>query len=686
MLKRASLWLIAIRDSFITLLPITFFGVAAQLAKDIPLPAYQSMLHELWGPNWQQPLQVIIDATHGLFGMMLSVLVSIHVAHRLKRNVGEELPHIMVGISGLTNFMILALAQGPLNALNLGHNSILLALGTGIFSAEALRWGTRNKYLNPVRLPYDSEAAFYHAFQLITPLIAIGTAVALAAFSIRLLPANEAAPLQDLIRLVQADGGGVWWLSSLAVLINQLFWFIGTHGSHFLDTYASALFSPWGSAYDGQFAWRPMFNAFVLLGGSGATLGLLLAIAIAVREGPTRKLAKLSILPSLFNINETVLYGLPVVLNPLFLLPFIAVPLLLTLLTLTCVNLGFLQFLPLTVPWTTPPILSGWLLTGSWHGAAFQVVELCLSAALYLPFVRKVEAQRLLRQSESLAETSEAILSEGRVRVPVASRQDQIGLIARGLLSDLRHDLANGVLKLAYQPKHALDGRVIGVEALLRWPHPRHGALSPALAVTLAEDSGDIHALGRWVLEQACACKARWNTQGFGPINMAINVSPPQLTDPKFVPHLASLLKKHALCPAEIELEITESQHIPNTLVVDATLRQLSELGIRLAMDDFGMGYSSLLHLRRFHVHAIKIDGSLTRDVLNNTTSADIIRTIAALGRSQKINVIAEFVETQAQRECLAELGCDCFQGYLHSQALGEAECLDYFRRHDRAA
>ena len=682
LLKRVHLWMIAIRDSFITLLPVTFFGVIAILVRDFPLPAYQSMMAGYWGPVWQGQLQLIIDATHGLFGVTLCVLLSIRVANHLKRPGSEELPPLMVGISGLTNFMILAFARGPLTSHILGHDSILIAIGVGIFSAEALRWAAETRWLNPLRMPYDTDPVFYHALRLTTPFIVIGLAVATAVFGFGLLPAIEASPWRYLIEVAQSHGGGAWWLSSIAVLINQVVWFLGSHGGHFLDAYATSLFSPWGTAYDSTLASRPMFNTFVLLGGSGATIGLLLAIAIAAREGPSRKVAQLSILPGIFNINETILYGLPVVLNPVYLLPFIAVPLLLNLLALASINLGFMEIQAVIIPWTTPPIISGWMLTGSWHGAAFQVVEICLCTALYLPFVRKAEAGRIREQSRILAETTGAILAEGRARLPVVRRQDQIGLMARGLLSDLRADLAGNVLKLAYQPKHALDGRLVGVEALLRWPHLRYGDLSPAMAISLAEDSGYIHPLGGWMLEQACACKARWNEQGFDQISMAVNVSPMQLTDHAFVPRLAGILKKHGLRPDKIELEITESLHIPDTLVVDAALRDLSELGIRLAMDDFGMGYSSLLHLRRFRVHAIKIDGSLTRDILSNTASADIIRTIAALGRAQDIDVIAEFVETQAQRDFLGELGCDCFQGHFHSPALGEDECLDYFRIH----
>jgi lactose/cellobiose-specific phosphotransferase system IIC component len=674
--------MIAIRDSFITLLPVTFLGVVAILAKDFPLPVYQSMMTEHWGTVWQGQLQLIIDATHGLFGMTLCALISIHLASHLKRPGSEELPNLFLGISGLTNFAILAFAHDPLTVHSLGHESILTAIVVGIFSAEALRWAADTPWLTSARMPYDTEAIFYHAIRLTRPFILVGLVVATAAFGFGLLPTGAVNPLRSLIEMVQSQSGGVWWLSSIAVLINQIVWFIGSHGSHFLDTYASALFLPKGAAYDGTLAWRPMFDAFVMLGGAGATLGLLLAIAIAVREGSARKLAQLSILPGIFNINETILYGLPVVLNPVYLLPFIVVPLLLTLLTLVSVNLGFMEFQAVTVPWTTPPIISGWMLTGSWRGAVFQVLEIGLSTALYLPFVRRVEAKRLREQTRILAETTAAILSEGHARVPVVRRGDQIGLMARGLLSDLRTDMTDSVLKLAYQPKHALDGRVVGVEALLRWPHRRYGVLSPAVAITLAEDSGDIHALGLWVLEQACACKARWNQQGFDQISMAINVSPLQLTAAEFVPRLAAILKMHGLNPNEIELEITESQHIPNTLVVDAALRDLSDLGILLSMDDFGMGYSSLLHLRRFRLHAIKIDGSLTRDILSNTASADIIRTITELGRTQNIDVIAEFVETKTQRDFLGELGCDCFQGYFHSPALAESECPDYFRIH----
>jgi EAL domain-containing protein (putative c-di-GMP-specific phosphodiesterase class I) len=309
-------------------------------------------------------------------------------------------------------------------------------------------------------------------------------------------------------------------------------------------------------------------------------------------------------------------------------------------------------------------------------------VGLAISTAVYLPFVRRSEARRHALQDLMFIDATQAILAKGQRGQLVVRRRDGIGMIARGLLADLKADLARNALTLNYQPKHDRTGRVVGVEALLRWSHASHGPISPAVAVNLSEDSGDIHQLGLWVLDQAFACKARWNAQGFEALTMSINVSPVQLSNPELPKWVAQKLVAYRLDPRTIELEITESAEIPSSELVDDILEKLTQTGVHLSMDDFGMGYSSLLYMRRFHVHAIKIDGSLTRDVLCNRTNADIIRTIVSLGQAQKADVVVEFVETLAQRDALAQMGCDLFQGHFYSPALSEERCVEYFKRH----
>ncbi|ODN65423.1 Cyclic di-GMP phosphodiesterase YfgF [Methylophaga muralis] len=146
---------------------------------------------------------------------------------------------------------------------------------------------------------------------------------------------------------------------------------------------------------------------------------------------------------------------------------------------------------------------------------------------------------------------------------------------------------------------------------------------------------------------------------------------------------MTKYINEYGITADEIELEITESSEIPDTNLTDIILQQLVDTGVNLAMDDFGMGYSSLLYMRRFPVDAIKIDGSITRDVLLNDTNADIIRTICSLGQAQKVHVVAEYVETKEQLEALSEMGCDIFQGYFYSPPIAESDCLNYFKLHN---
>ena len=479
-------------------------------------------------------------------------------------------------------------------------------------------------------------------------------------------------------------GNAAWLLSSLAVLVSQTAWFLGIHGAHILDNYGTTLFSPIGSPYTNAQAWRPLFNHFALMGGAGATLSLAIAILLTTKRGAQNHVAKWSIIPAFLNINEAILYGLPIVLNTRYLLPFIGVPLLSILMTLAAVEAGWLSFVVNDLPWTTPPIVSGWLLTGSWRGAALQFVEIILGVVIYLPFVRSAEAAAKAREAREISDALKAIAENSQKYGKFMIRQDQTGFIAKGLLTDLRRALSSNdnQLWLVFQPKHDISGRVVGVEALIRWTHEVHGPIPPMVVIALAENDQTIHALGMWILKQACACKTRWNELGYRNVTMAINLSPLQLEGQTLTAKLGKLLHRQGLDTSEIELEITESTAIPNSQAVEQTLQELADMGIRLAMDDFGMGYSSLLYLRRFHVHSIKVDGSLTRDVLTNRTNAEIIRTIASLGRSQKVDVVAEYVETEEQRMKLAELGCDIFQGYFYSPPLPEPQCLEYFRIH----
>lgn len=658
---RFGLWLLSVRDAFVSLLPLTLFGVAATLLRHFPGGLDWLYPSASFAASWEASLEQIIAASHGVFGLALGVAVALHLVPRLPslQNPDDNPPPMMVGAAALVNFMLCSMGLSLGGGGAMGYEAMLLGIIVGLGTAELLRWSAGQRWLMFVDVPVDADKSLIHALRFCTPVIFCGIFILLLASALSGLSllAPVLAVLADWLAVSVL---GEYLATSVAILVNQAFWSIGVHGGHLLDLYAVDFFVAPGLAPDGQLAWRPLVDSFVLLGGSGATLGLL---------------------PSLFNINEVILFGLPVVLSPRYLVPFILVPLALGLLTLFAVNGGLFELQAVSIPWTTPPLISGWLLSGSWRGALWQVMEIGLATLFYLPFVRRAEAVRAASHARLFGEVLEAVRTEAPVRAMVIRRRDELGIMGRILLAALRTDIRKGALSMCYQPKHDRAGNLVGLEALVRWNSRKFGPIPAQVAVNLAEDGGCIRELGYWVINTACAAKARWNALGYGELTLAINVSPSQLADPGFAGQLTLALQAHGLNCHEIEIEITESQAIPDEASTNTTLQALSENGVRLSMDDFGMGYSSLLHLRRFGIHSIKIDGSLTRDLQGNPANADIIRAICALGKARQVEVVAEFVETREQMQALIDMGCDVFQGYLYSPPLTEAACLEYFER-----
>lgn len=240
----------------------------------------------------------------------------------------------------------------------------------------------------------------------------------------------------------------------------------------------------------------------------------------------------------------------------------------------------------------------------------------------------------------------------------------------------LRLALRRNELVLHYQPRVSFDtGRIVGVEALLRWQHPRHGLLSPEKFLGVAEDSGLIVPIGEWVFECAFAQAAAWRAKYRADFQLAINLSPAQLFDGKrLVGAIESSTRSSGLASSVIELELTEGMLLKNPEETSALLKLLGRTGVRLAIDDFGTGYSSLSYLKDLPVSAIKVDSSFVRELSTQAKDNAIIRAIIAMTHSLHLKVVAEGVETEEQHRILRELLCDEYQGFNFSKPLPAAE------------
>ena len=249
------------------------------------------------------------------------------------------------------------------------------------------------------------------------------------------------------------------------------------------------------------------------------------------------------------------------------------------------------------------------------------------------------------------------------------------------LEGDLRAALAKDEFLLQYQPQSDRTGRVVGVEALVRWQHSQRGLVAPAEFIGLAEETGLILPLGRWVLNQACKLLARWQSDPYlAQLTMAVNVSSLQFRDTSFVEDVLRVLAVNGAPANRLKLELTESLLVENMEATIATMEALCAHGVGFALDDFGTGYSSLTYLKRMPLAQLKIDRSFVRDLLTDPNDAAIIHTIIALSRSLGLEVIAEGVESIEQRDMLARAGCHFYQGYLCSPALSE-DALQRFVR-----
>ncbi|MDH5525704.1 MAG: EAL domain-containing protein [Nitrospirota bacterium] len=232
----------------------------------------------------------------------------------------------------------------------------------------------------------------------------------------------------------------------------------------------------------------------------------------------------------------------------------------------------------------------------------------------------------------------------------------------------LQKAMDNDELVLYYQPKIDIrTGRMIAMEALIRWQHPELGMVSPAEFIPLAEETGLIVNIGEWVLSEACRQNVAWQKQGLHPVQVSVNLSARQFWQDDLAERLGGLLAESGMDPRWLELEITESTFMHNAEETERTLRDLKALNISLSVDDFGTGYSSLAYLQRFPIDALKVDRSFITDVTTSADSATITRTIISMGHSLGMTVIAEGVETADQLRFVRDQGCDQIQGYLVS-------------------
>ncbi len=288
----------------------------------------------------------------------------------------------------------------------------------------------------------------------------------------------------------------------------------------------------------------------------------------------------------------------------------------------------------------------------------------------------RIDSQEMMRHADlAMYQAKEA--GRGQVRLFTQDMLDSLSSRA-ALEADLRTALTRGRFELHYQPQVDSQGRIVGAEALLRWNRPGHGPVSPAVFVPLAENSGLILPLGRWVLETACRQLAAWaSSPATAALTLSVNVSSRQFQQAGFVEEVQQVLAATGANPHRLRLELTETVLVDNFDAVASRMHALKALGVGFSLDDFGTGFSSLAYLKRLPLDELKIDASFVRDIESDPNDLAIAQMVVALAGTLSLGVLAEGVEREAQREQLAGIGCNHYQGFL----FGRPQPVEAFNR-----
>lgn len=671
----------SVRGGLVMLIPVLLIGAFSVVLRSLPIAFYQNFIHTFLGGAIDQLLLVMYNATLGFLAVDLTLSISISYAKNYQTVQGFNYG---ASLTSLICFCIFSgVLQDDFQMSAFGAQGVFTAVICALF-ASAAYCALENKMLHSLKLYADgADGEFNRSVVMVLPIVLIsGVFAVMHLLFVYLFHVTSFQVLfaQTLIHLFDNMGRSLGSMLLFLVLSNIL-WFFGIHGNDVLEPVSQLLFVPAieanqqlaaGGAQATEIFSKTFYDVFVLMGGSGTTISLFLALLLFSKRRNNKRLAYCSTLPMLFNVNEILVFGLPIVFNPILLIPFVLTPVVLVLFSTFVMQIGLVPIPIAPVEWTTPILMGGYIATGSVAGAVLQIVNIAIGVMIYRPFVKMYENEK---NKDSMARLNKLVdifkQSEGTDQlVEVLALHNVEGEVAKSLAGDMQYNLNRQLPKLFYQPQYDKDGNCVGAEALMRWSHPVYGFIYPPLMVKLAVECGILLQFEEAIFRSVIKDMLSFENKPDEKMKISVNVTGTTIQMEEFENFLAQLRKEYPKQCSQICIEITEQAALRIDDVLIQRLTRIHDMGYGLAIDDFSMGSTSIKYLQSNVFDLLKLDGALSRDVLENSRSREIVSSIIGLARNFDIDVLAEFVETEEQREALEDIGCYLYQGYLYSPAV----------------
>lgn len=677
-----------IREGLLYALPFVITGSIALAVMSVPLPGYQVFIQTAADGQLYYILNLLHTYTMSITPLILIFTMSISFG-RAVCQIRKEI--IFYPIISFLSYLIFC---EPANSSFLRAFSTMQTFNITLITVTAclvFRFLSTWKYTD---LKFYTKT-FNYTFNIIYRMI-LPASIVLILFAVMetMLKTNIAETTKNFHIVIFHYLGNNLFSTAALILLEHCYWFIGIHGFNMLDAVLSYTFQDrmmeninmigLGMA-PAQIYTKTFLDVFATIGGCGSILSLILSIFLFAKLPHTKRIAKLSLLPSIFNISEIILIGLPILCNFTLLIPFVLTPIVNITIAAAAMHLGLVPVTTHLIEWTIPPLINGYLSTGSISGAVLQAVILFTGILIYRPFIIKYERSETLKLKKSFqALIREVISCEKLGKSPSLLNNNEFTDIAKLLSSDLHQAIQQKDLQLYYQPQVNYDGSIYGGEALLRWKHPQFGYIYPPLIIFLATENDLLDNLGMYLIEKTCIDLDFLSQKVKYPLKLSVNVAPPQIYHKDFCHDIKRLLTKYNFRDSVLAFEITEQIALATTQETMDRLTELKSMGVLLSMDDFGMGHSSVMYLQNSAFDIVKLDGSLTQKVMTSERSVDIIRAITGLSKKFNFKVVAEYVETKEQRDKLAAMGCHIYQGWLYSQAAPLEVFLRYLNEHQK--
>lgn len=681
----------SIRNGLVMAIPIVLIGSFALVLQSLPLPAYQAFLEHFASGMLRDILSLVFGATSGILSVYMAVFIGMSHA-RLQR--GVEMHSFGFPAVALACFAILAGSPQRGIAVDvLGVKGMFTAIFAASVSSSLMTYWSKRKWALFRLYSGGADVEFNSAVAVVIP--AVFTVAMFGGFSYVFTEVFHFANFNDFFVNMTSRVFSVtarpFLIGLLFVLLSGLMWFFGIHGSNVLEGVAQRFLEP-GAAINAALATngqppseivsKTFIDVFVLMGGCGSTLCLLAALLLFGRDRGNRTLSRIAVVPMLFNINELMVFGFPIVYNVYLFLPFILTPLLVFLISYGAMALGVVPLPIREVGWTTPILIGGYLATDSPMGSVLQLVNLALGILVYKPFIRFCETGKTKNADADMKNLVGVLKKSEETRVPVdlIHIEGHLGLFAKLLATDLKHAMKHGALMLHYQPQYDNRGECVGSEALLRWNHETFGMVYPPLIIHLAEETGTLYELERYVLGMAARNAGVLRGVCGRQLKTCVNITATTFCEETFEQFLRELFEKEEIKPGDLWLELTEQKAFVFDHATEQKSRRIRAMGFPLVIDDFSMGHTSLKYLQRNEFDMVKLDGSLVREINGNSRCNDIVGSIVSLSGALNFIVMGECVETKEEQLSLEQLGCVHYQGYLYSPAVPFEEFLELLR------